>query len=257
MIRGPRFLPPLGKDAVYDAFRRFHGAMGGPRLLVEGIRRDFAFERDFEKQLINKINTALTDHSKLDSPIIVEGQSGTGKSIALARIVTKIREAKSAAVLYAIGRIPQSHDVDDFCQAVERSTDKITLIVCDANGDVDNYDELLSGLRSRGRRTVVVGSQYRSGSNNGADYYTRVGVSPGLSLTEMNQLRGLFKQFGVVERTELTGTIFLRCCTDISRQVGSKSVRDWALKREWPYGNWMNEEANLIKSKCSDNCISK
>ena len=219
------FLPPLGQDSVYDAFRRFHGAMGGPRLFVEGIRRDFAIERDFETQLIKRVNAALTDHSKLDSPIIVEGQSGTGKSIALARIVANVRETKSAAVLYAFGRIPQSHDVDDFCQAIERFTDQITLIVCDANGDVDNYDELLSGLRSRGRRTVVVGSQYRSGSNNGAGFYTRVGVLPELSETEKNQLSGLFTQFGVVEQMEFTGDHFLallyRYLPASRQQIGS------------------------------------
>ena len=42
------FLPPLGPDAEYVAFRRFHGDLGGNRLLVEGGRRGFAIERDFE-----------------------------------------------------------------------------------------------------------------------------------------------------------------------------------------------------------------
>ena len=219
------FLPPFGQDAIYEAFRRFHGGLGGPRLLVEGIRRGFSIERDFETGLSNRVNTALTDHAKLDSPIIVDGQSGTGKSIALARIVAKVREAKSAAVLYSIGRIPQSHDVDAFCQAVERSTNQITLIVCDANGGVDNYDELLSGLRSRGRRAVVVGSQYRSGSSNGTDYYARVGVSTELSIAERNHLRSLFVDFGVAGHMELAGDNFLallyRYLPASRRQIGS------------------------------------
>jgi len=43
------FLPPLGSDSRYDAFRRFHGDLGGTRLLVEGVRRGFAIERDFER----------------------------------------------------------------------------------------------------------------------------------------------------------------------------------------------------------------
>ena len=46
------FLSPLGPDAEYDTFRRFHGDLGGPRLLVEGVRRDFAIKRDFEHHLL-------------------------------------------------------------------------------------------------------------------------------------------------------------------------------------------------------------
>ena len=141
--------------------------MGGPRLLVEGTRRAFAIERDFEGQLLSQVSAALADHSRLDSPIVLEGQSGTGKSVALARLVAKVREDKAAAVLYAIDRIPQSQEVSDFCEDAERSHARVTLIVCDANADVDGYDELLSGLRSRGRRVVVVGSQYRAGETDG------------------------------------------------------------------------------------------
>ncbi len=142
------FLPPLGPDSRYDAFRRFHGALGGARLLVEGVRRDFAIERDFEQQLSKQVFAALADHSRLDLPIVIEGQSGVGKSVALARLVAKVREEKAAAVLYSIGRVPQSQEVSGFCQAVERSDAPVTLIVCDANRNIDDYDELLSGLRA-------------------------------------------------------------------------------------------------------------
>ena len=204
------FLPPLGPDSGYDAFRRFHGDWGGPRLLVEGIRRGFAIERDFEQQLYNQVSAALADHSKLDSPIVVEGQSGTGKSVALARVVARVREEKAAAVLYAIGRIPQSQEVSDFCQDAERAHARVTLIVCDANRDIDSYDELLSGLRSRGRRVVVLGSQYRTGETDSAGLYARIGAPAALSEAERQKLADLLRNFFDVNgHSQLEGHHFL------------------------------------------------
>ena len=203
------FLPPLGPDSRYDAFRRFHGDLGGPRLLVEGIRRGFAIERDFERQLFNRVFAALSNHSKLDSPIVVEGQSGTGKSVALARIVARVREEKTAAVLYAIGRIPQSQEVSDFCQDAERAHARATLIVCDANRDIDRYDELLSGLRSRGRRVVVLGSQYRAGDTDSAGLYARIKAPVALSETERRELADLLGDFDFTGHTQLEGHHFL------------------------------------------------
>ena len=156
------FLPPLGEETEYATFRRFHGNLEGPRLLVEGVRRGFAIERDFEGDLQRRISDAVTDRTRSHMPIIVEGQSGSGKSVALARAVTSVREDEKLPVLYAIGRVPASHDVSEFCASAERAGAAATLIVCDANAEYDRYYELLMGLRSRGRRTVVVGSQYRS-----------------------------------------------------------------------------------------------
>ena len=181
------FLAPLGADSSYESFRRFHGVLGGPRLLVEGVRRGFAIERDFEQPLFSHVFDALADHSSLQSPIIVEGQSGTGKSVALARIVARVREEKIAPVLYALARIPQPQEVSSFCQSAERAGAPATLIVCDANRDVDSYDELLSGLRSRGRKVVVIGSQYREVNHEGTQPYVQV-VAPSL-LSEDEKLR--------------------------------------------------------------------
>ena len=189
------FLGPLGPDARYKAFRRFHGEFGGPRVLVEGIRRDFAIERDFERQLLKQVSDAIADHSKLDTPLIVEGQSGTGKSIALARIVAKVRSDIGAPVLYGNGRIPQPEEISRFCENAERAGAQATLIVCDANRSVDGYDELLSGLRSRGRRVVVLGSQYRTGDNGLSQGYTRIEAPTALSSDEADRLAVLLEDF--------------------------------------------------------------
>ena len=189
------FLSPQGPDAKYDSFRRFHGDLGGHRLLVEGVRRGFAIERGFEARLYDRVAEALSDHSRFDSPIIIEGQSGTGKSVALARLVAKVRERKIVPALYAVGRIPLPHEVSDFCQAAERVGAKSTLLVCDANKDVDSYDELLIGLRSRGRRVVVVGSQYRAVNRGTNPGYIRVEAPTVLTETESNDLAELIEEY--------------------------------------------------------------
>ncbi len=189
------FLPPLGKDAKYDTFRRFHGDLEGPRLLVEGVRRDFAIERTFERRLHRKVFAAINNHAGIKTPIIVEGQSGTGKSVALARTVARVRERKIAPVLYSMGRIPQPEDVSDFCEAAERAGAKATLLVCDANKDVDQYHELLTGLRSRGRRVVVLGSQYRVPESSGSSAYVSCEAPTILSGDEWDSLEALLKRF--------------------------------------------------------------
>ena len=203
------FLPPLGPDAEYDTFRRFHGALGGPRLLVDGVRRGYAIKRDFETDLFNRVSAALDDHAKLDAPIMVEGQSGTGKSVALARLVANVRTDQTAAVLYAIGRIPKSDEVEYFCQEAERSQARVTLIVCDANSDIDSYDELLSGLRSRGRRVVVLGSQYRTGNPDASQLYARIEAPASFSKNERLSLGELLREFKVDTPIQLKGEHFL------------------------------------------------
>ncbi|MGE8519059.1 MAG: hypothetical protein ACN6OK_02360 [Alcaligenes faecalis] len=156
------FLEPQGSDARYSAFVRFHGDIDGPRALVEGVRRKFSIVRDFETKLGGLVREGIEAHSRLKDPIIVHGQSATGKSVSLARLVLNIRENRRAAVLYATGRLPQAFEVSEFCELVEDTGALSTILICDCNAPIGRYRELLHSLRSRGRRVVVVGSTYRS-----------------------------------------------------------------------------------------------
>lgn len=189
------FLPPLGPDAEYSMFRHFHGASEGPRLLVEGIRREFAIERNFEAQLQKLVDGAISNHASVNAPLIVKGQSGTGKSVALARVVANVRREQSAAVLYSIGRIPQPQDVSDFCERAEEAGARVTLIVCDANREVDRYHDLLVGLRSRGRRIVLLGSQYLTEESSSLPKDFAVDAPAVLSSTELDSLKEILQRF--------------------------------------------------------------
>lgn len=156
------FLEPQGDDARYSAFVRFHGDVDGPRAIVEGVRRHFAIVRDFEAALGTLVREGIEGHSRLRDPIVVHGQSATGKSVSLARLVMSVRDDLRAAVLYATARLPQAFEVAEFCELAERSGALSTVLICDCNAPISRYRELLQSLRSRGRRVVVVGSTYRS-----------------------------------------------------------------------------------------------
>ena len=190
----PDFLPPLGDDTRYSTFRNFHGDHKGARLLTEGVLRKFAIRRDFEEELLSRVLAGVSNASKRTMPIMVDGQSGTGKSVALARIVTTVRQMKSAAVLYAIDNIPQPYEITRFCEMAEREGAKATLLVCDANRTVDLYHELLSGMRSRGRRVIVLGSQYTANSND-TSRYIRVNAPSILSEREREDLATLMEDY--------------------------------------------------------------
>lgn len=181
-------LPAFGADAAYAAFRQFHGHLGNRRSLVEGVRRGFAIKRDYEDDLIARVFRAIGDHASVGAPIILHGQSATGKSIALARVVAEVREVKDAAVLYSGNRVPQPTEVADYCHRAERAGAKATLIVCDTNQDERPYVDLLSGLRSRGHRVVVLGSTYRIIDGEGERPKTTIEAPTALSEREKGAL---------------------------------------------------------------------
>lgn len=189
------FLEPLGEDAKYIEFVKFHGDVDGPRALVEGVRRQFAITRDFESKLISLVRKGVENHSRLRDPVIVHGQSATGKSISLARIVATIREDLKAAVLYTTSRLPQAFEVAEFCEIAERTGALATVLVCDCNAPIGRYRDLLQSLRSRGRRVVVVGSSYRSIDNDTRLPREFVEAPNELSGSEQESLRVLVESF--------------------------------------------------------------
>ena len=230
------FLPPLGSDSEYSMFRRFHGHLEGPRLLVEGVLRGFAIERDFEELLAEKVRSAVSNHSSVDGPIIVKGQSGTGKSVAMARVVGNVRGEKNTAVLYSIGRVPQSEEVSSFCEAAEEAGARCTLLVCDANRDVDLYYDLLMGLRSRGRRVVVLGSHYLTPENSDPAWATSVDAPVNLTGSERDRLANLLSLYfekpapGLLDENNILG--FLYRSLPPSRPRLSVGLGDEAIANE-------------------------
>jgi tetratricopeptide (TPR) repeat protein len=156
-------LPPLGKEAAYEEFRRFHGHSENAQRIVEGLRRGFAIKRTFEADLQSRTKKALANIGRNQDPVLIHGQSGSGKSLALARLAYDVRVEGRYPVLLSsrVTRVPAVDELDEFCLRAEDSGAEATLLVCDANAPAFRYRDLLRGFLSRGRRVVIVGSTYR------------------------------------------------------------------------------------------------
>jgi hypothetical protein len=127
------FLPPLGASMEQAAFRNFHSGTSGIRSRIEGVRRGFAIVRDFEATLTKKVGNALAHHHLEPGAIILHGQSGVGKSVALARLASFIREHDHAAVLVASERMVQHVEISEFLAEVDR-LGSVTLLIVDVTG---------------------------------------------------------------------------------------------------------------------------
>jgi hypothetical protein len=93
----PGFLPPLSDDQEHAAFLSFHAVPTNPLRLVEGVRRNFAIKRDFETVLHRRVTQAISNHFDQKGAIVLHGQSGIRKTIALGRLNSR-RTVSSGSV---------------------------------------------------------------------------------------------------------------------------------------------------------------
>lgn len=187
---------PISPDDLDDAFRRFHSTLGNFRLLVEGICRGFSIERDFEQILWKEVRDQLRKLGKPDSEnvVILHGQSGTGKTISLARLTYKIRKQLRLPVLIATNRIPDHSGVEDFCHECERTGASATIIVCDYSEAPRRYDDLASALKSRGRRLLIIGTSYRMENQDSRSQHL-IEAPTDATNSELEKFKRLLKKF--------------------------------------------------------------
>lgn len=184
------FLPPLSPAVDKSAFHSFHAVPSTFRSLAEGVRRDFAIARDFETELSSRVRRALARPHDEQTALILHGQSGVGKTIALARLALQIRQERLAAVLFCAERFPQPTDVSEFLAVVDKA-DSTALLIVDGDLGVHRYDELLRALKSRGHRVVVLGSSYRIERQSRVNEGRYVEAPALLTRTEQDQLIAL------------------------------------------------------------------
>ncbi len=189
--------------SVEESFLRFHGDFGGPRAMVEGVGRGYAIVRDFEGQLASSAVLQLSRTGELENFLVVHGQSGVGKSVALARLARELRIRHKIPVLFSSGRVPAPVELDDFCEECERAGAPGTIIICDAGQSFERYRDLTVGLKSRGRRIVVVGSSYRIEEPKLITDDRFIEASEILSTTETSLLRDLLLKYGGPETNQL------------------------------------------------------
>ena len=187
-------LKPSGASTEEENFALFHSIPSGTRPIFDGVRRNYAIERDFELELTKAVRKAIHNHANEKGAIVVGGQSGIGKSIALYRLAASVRNDKSAAVLFARDRIPLAAELVTFLSEVDK-LDHVTLLIVDALEAPKRYDTLLESFRSRGHRIVIVGTAYSTDLRGHRHDGRLIKVDPNLSETERNALLALTKKF--------------------------------------------------------------
>ena len=186
--------PPISNDALYWEFRRFLYECGS-RPLWSGFARAFAFRREFEKDLHEKTLNRLDRETSSDQPIVIHGQTGTGKTVALGSLAYTVARARKYPVIFIERRTqrPVNSDIDECCRWLEDHDANATLIVWDGMTQHSDYRELQGYLASRGRKAVLVGSSYtlrESGTN-------LVEVPNQLSAEEAQQFADFLESFGI------------------------------------------------------------
>ena len=121
------------------------------------------FERDYFKKLLDVVSREVGKNKVSQEPIILHGSTGTGKSIAIARLCYKLYLENKYLILH-INNHRDSLDfkvIDEICEWAESSADLTTIICWDSMSNVDTYQNLSSYLSSRGRKQIVIGTSYR------------------------------------------------------------------------------------------------
>ncbi|MFI8103341.1 hypothetical protein [Streptomyces sp. NPDC086023] len=161
--------PPASQspELRYARFREFLGASESSSIW-SAVAAGLPFRRDYEGELRKRVDGALSGRGLLERPLLLVGQTGTGKTIALASLAYAIGKQKQHAVLHIPRRAnrPSYDAIDPFCEWAERITNASTLIVWDGMVDADEYFRLAKYLDSRGRRAVVVGSCYSTAEDD-------------------------------------------------------------------------------------------
>ena len=187
--------PPVfsSEAARYQEFRAFTGATeGSPRW--RGIAAGMNILREFETTLATKVADALKDRD-LGSPILLMGQTATGKSVAMAALASTLALSGEVAVLHQARRTvrPSLDDIDMYAAWAEERGAAATVLIWDGMVGPEEYGALSRQLRNRGRKVLIVGSTYLADLDG-----TRSVVAP-VEMTddESGQLIALLKPFGV------------------------------------------------------------
>ncbi|WSA78836.1 ATP-binding protein [Streptomyces sp. NBC_01799] len=152
--------PAESADRRYQKFREFLGTSDGtPAWWAHA--RGLPFQRSFEPTLSDLVEQTAGSRDQ-QTPLLVVGQSGTGKSVALAHLAFRTARNGRRVVLHIPRRStrPEYEALDDFCLWAEEQSGGSTLIVWDCMLEPQEYQRLFDYLRSRGRKVVLVGSCY-------------------------------------------------------------------------------------------------
>ncbi len=159
--------PYASGPMTYQRFRNFLGSPEGAppwRAVASGMK----LARTYEPKLLKVVETAL-DEPEHVGPIILQGQTATGKSLALVWLAQMLAKSGKAAVLHQSRRRdrPSAAEVEAYSLWAEGVAGLKTVLIWDGMVDADDYFALHRQLRARGQRVLIVGSTYLSANEAG------------------------------------------------------------------------------------------
>jgi hypothetical protein len=196
-------LPALenSPEKEYADFRVFLGG-SNQKAVWSGINRKFAFTREYENDLYIKVSRLLKAKRTPSNPIIVHGQTGTGKTVALRALARKFRGEKMYPVLFIEQRTQGDINhfaIDKFCKWAQENGVSTCLIIWDGMVEIEQYSDLLKYLDGTGRKVVVIGSCYRLMSSIKVKAPDQVFEAPDrlVEKTELPRFNEFLKRFNV------------------------------------------------------------
>jgi hypothetical protein len=152
--------PYASGPMTYQRFRSFLGAPEGAppwRAVASGMK----LPRTFEPNLLRVVEAALDDPEDV-GPILLQGQTAAGKSLALVWLAQVLAKSGRAAVLHQARRRdrPSATEVEAYGLWAEGAAGLKTVLIWDGMVDADDYFALHRQLRARGQRVLIVGSTY-------------------------------------------------------------------------------------------------
>ncbi len=173
-------IKPLGKSVQSKWFYNFlNNSSDEPQWYGYLPQSDFYFKRNYEGALFATVKNLLSNKNLSkngqNTPLILEGDSGSSKSIELAALAYEIFEEKEYPVIFINGNTfsftsqgSEFDMLDELMQIVESlgKKDARFLIIWDSSSYVNNVineaAQLANRLENRGRRFVLVCTAYKN-----------------------------------------------------------------------------------------------
>ncbi len=155
--------PPFDSDDDrYLAFRQFLYDSGIHPPRWEDHDRGFPFVRKEVLELQSRVFGALEDPGLKPDPLLLCGQSGSGKTVALAHLAFQVSKRHWPVIHLHPQYTRINFDMlSDVCEDLEKLESQNVLVVWDVLNDPGEYAALAQFLAGRGRKALVVGSAYK------------------------------------------------------------------------------------------------
>ena len=155
--------------------------------------------REYENIAFDDILRVLNSDSLFKKPIILYGQTGTGKSVALASLAYRIKVQKKYPVLFIDGKMTEVHreDVEEFCSWCDDVNVAVFWDASTHGNDVSKYFDLNDYLASKGKKAVIIGTSYNLGEDIRNSYKALYVEAPIdiVSIEEINSFKQNYERF--------------------------------------------------------------